>query len=116
MPLIGLVRLRWALGGATPPFDPIARPDRLQSDDQLTTGNRVLRSWATMKRHQAGNGLVTWLHVKVGQVPPVGRIERAQRLPHRKAFERTATYEGIKAKAGDTGTWRNPGSMDSSTL
>ena len=69
-----------------------------------------------MKRRQAGNGLVTWLRVKVGQVPPVGRIERAQRLPHRKAFERTATYEGIKAKAGDTGTWRNPGSMDSSTL
>ena len=67
MPLIGLVRLRWALGGATPPFDPITRPGRLRRDDQSTTGNRVLRSWATMKRHQAGNGLVTWLHVKVGR-------------------------------------------------
>lgn len=51
-----------------------------------------------------------------GSVPPVGRFERAQRLPHRKAFERAATYEGIKAKAGDTGTSGNRGSMDSSTL
>ena len=69
-----------------------------------------------MKRRTGGNARVTWSSVKAGQVPLTGRTGRAQRLPHRRASERTATYEGIKAKAGDTGTWRNPGSMDSSTL
>ena len=53
---------------------------------------------------------------KVGQGRLVGRIERAQRVPHRRASEAVATRQGIKAKAGDTGTWGNPGSMDSLTL
>jgi len=40
MPLVGLVRLRWALGGATPPFDPIARPRSLQHATSESRGNR----------------------------------------------------------------------------
>ena len=59
---------------------------------------------------------MTCYRAKVGQVRLVGRLERAQRVPHRRASERTATYEGIKAKAGDTGTWGNSGSVDSLTL
>ena len=69
-----------------------------------------------MKRRTGGNARVTWSSVKVGQVPPRGRTGRAQPLPHTMADERTATYEGIKAKAGDTGTSGNRGSLDSSNV
>lgn len=69
-----------------------------------------------MKRRVIGNDHVTWLSVKASQVSPAGHTERVQRLPHRKAFEHVVRREGIKAKAGDIGTWRNPGSMDSSSL
>ncbi len=59
---------------------------------------------------------MTWSSVKAGQVPPMGRTGRAQRLPRRRASEAVVTRQGIKGKPGDAGTWRNPGSMNSSTL
>jgi len=100
MPLIGLVRLRWALWGENPRFDPIGYG----------------RCWATRKRRQAGNGLVTCYSVKVGKVRPRGRIEKAQPMLHRKASEAVVTRQDCKAKAGAVGTLRNQGSMNSSTL
>lgn len=78
--------------------------------------NPAAACWATRKRRRGGNAPVTCYPAKVGKVRPVGRIERAQRVPRRKASERTVTCEGCKGKPGAAGTRRNPGSMDSSTL
>jgi hypothetical protein len=64
MPLIGLVRLRWALAGEIPAFDPIY--------PELKTG----RGWATRKRRQAGNGLTTCHRVKVGKQSDFGGVSQ----------------------------------------
>lgn len=39
-----------------------------------------------------------------GEGPLLGRIERAQRVPRGMASEHVVRREGVKAKAGDTGT------------
>lgn len=70
MPIIGLVRLRRALEGATPSFDPIP------------AGTQPAGRWATRKRRQAGNGLTTCYRVKAGAVRLGGRAARAQPVPH----------------------------------
>lgn len=71
MPLIGLVRLRWALEGVIPFFDPI----------QLASGRQG--RWATRKRRQAGNGLVTCYRVKAGVSPARGAYRKgATRTAH----------------------------------
>jgi hypothetical protein len=70
MPLIGLVRLRRALEGATPSFDPIQ------------VGFVPAGRWATRKRRQAGNGLMTCYLVKAGARPARGT--------YRKGVTRTA--------------------------
>jgi len=61
MPLIRLVRLRWALEGETPSFDPIY-PTEWQG------------RWATRKRHRAGNGMMTCYLVKVGNQADSGGV------------------------------------------
>lgn len=70
MPLIGLVRLRRALEGAIPSFDPIR------------SAFLPTRGWATRKRRQAGNGLMTCYLVKAGARPARGT--------YRKGVTRTA--------------------------
>lgn len=76
-PLIGLIRLRRALGGETPLFDPIhwERSIRCQSE----------RGWATRKRHTAGNGRVTCHRVKVGTQSDTGGVSR-ERNPFRTGW------------------------------
>ena len=70
MPLIGLVRLRRALEGVIPSFDPIHAIDL------------IARRWATRKRRQAGNGLATCYRAKAGVIPARGA--------YRKGATRTA--------------------------
>jgi hypothetical protein len=71
MPLIGLVRLRRALEGAIPSFDPIR------------VGFVPAGCWATRKRRQAGNGLMTCYLAKAGARPARGTYRKgATRTAH----------------------------------
>jgi len=91
MLVMELVRLRWALGGENPSFDPIP--------------------WSEIGRRGHGpRGDTVWsCPWWRGENPQWGRLERVELTPGRWAAEASVMAQGPEGKPGRLGTrWRKP--------